>query len=266
MGHERQGGGDQGSEARAAAIGAAVQRGAVLARRARLRACRARPPLVRRPHGLAPASTPLLCRAACSHAAHAVDCQVVELLTYALNNSKVQAWVAVGNGPPRLLCISLSGCGGSKLTRPLSGNGSPPQHARNPPPNNRAARARAAVGGRPGRRRQRHQDPAGGAGGGPRPANPAGGRCGAQPAGPVDLQALAAEVPRGGGADHLGPPVGWARLGCSNGACAAPAGRRCRTVGAREQASAGRRVSRVSCALPCSVLLCAGRRSLLTTA
>ena len=26
----------------------------------------------------------------CSHAAHAVDCQVVELLTYSLNNSKVQ--------------------------------------------------------------------------------------------------------------------------------------------------------------------------------
>ena len=25
----------------------------------------------------------------CSHAAHAVDCQVVELLTYSLNNSKV---------------------------------------------------------------------------------------------------------------------------------------------------------------------------------
>ncbi len=32
----------------------------------------------------------VLCMLWCSHAAHAVDCQVVELLTYALNNSKVR--------------------------------------------------------------------------------------------------------------------------------------------------------------------------------
>ena len=61
--------------------------------------------------------TPPLC-VTCSHAAHAVDCQVVELLTYSLNNSKVQRAVqrAVqlqeqGSGTPGLWACLPAGWG-----------------------------------------------------------------------------------------------------------------------------------------------------------
>lgn len=89
-----------------------------------------------------------------------------------------------------------------------------------PAPCRPAARPRAAERGRPGQRGQRHQDPAGRAGGRALPADPAGRRRGAQPAGALDLQAIPAQVPGGSSADDVRAPVRACTRAASGGGAA----------------------------------------------